>query len=190
MLHQDAHNCSVPFSLDSCSANLSVQPRQQLAQASIVRRARQRKRFKGQALVEFALVAPVLLALTLGMIQYGIIFNTTIAVSNLSREGARGAAVDFDSEEEDPSTKQKKRQGRKKIKERMEKAAKGTLVDYKDIQNSIAISPDPDSGTVATGTAVTVSVTYPMSKKIFFPKILGATVFGSNYTSTTTMRKE
>ncbi len=48
---------------------------------------------KGQSLVEFALVLPVLLLLVLGLIQFGIIFSSQIAITNAAREGARVASV-------------------------------------------------------------------------------------------------
>lgn len=48
---------------------------------------------KGQALVEMALVLPILLMLVFGIIEFGRIFNAYIVVSNASREGARYAAV-------------------------------------------------------------------------------------------------
>ncbi len=52
-----------------------------------------RKNEKGQTLVEFALVLPVLLLLVLGLIQFGIIFSAQIAITNAAREGVRVAAV-------------------------------------------------------------------------------------------------
>lgn len=54
---------------------------------------RLQKNEKGQTLVEFALVLPVLLLLLLGIIQFGIIFSAHIAITNAAREGARIAAV-------------------------------------------------------------------------------------------------
>ncbi|RBP66000.1 TadE-like protein [Alkalibaculum bacchi] len=51
---------------------------------------------KGQALVEFALVLPILLALILGMIEFGWILNGKITLTNAAREGARVAAIYHD----------------------------------------------------------------------------------------------
>lgn len=48
---------------------------------------------RGQALVEMALVLPLLLLLVLGIIQFGFIFMSQLAVNNATREGARYAAV-------------------------------------------------------------------------------------------------
>lgn len=47
----------------------------------------------GQALVEFALVAPLMLILLLGMVEFGRAWNTYQTVTDAAREGARIAAV-------------------------------------------------------------------------------------------------
>lgn len=47
----------------------------------------------GQALVEFALVLPVLLVVLLGMLDFGKAFNYWIDATHLTAEGARYAAV-------------------------------------------------------------------------------------------------
>jgi Flp pilus assembly protein TadG len=48
---------------------------------------------EGQALVEFALVLPILLLLILGMIEFGWILNGKITLTTAAREGARAAVV-------------------------------------------------------------------------------------------------
>ncbi len=48
---------------------------------------------KGQSLVEFALVMPILLSLILGMLEFGWIFNGKITLTSAAREGARTAIV-------------------------------------------------------------------------------------------------
>ena len=48
---------------------------------------------KGAALVEFALVLPLLLLLIGGIIQFGFIFNGQITLTSAVREGARHAVV-------------------------------------------------------------------------------------------------
>lgn len=52
-----------------------------------------KKNCKGQALVETALVLPIILLILLGIIDFGLMFNNYLMVSNASREGARTAAV-------------------------------------------------------------------------------------------------
>lgn len=48
---------------------------------------------RGQALVEFAIVLPIMLLVLFGMVEFGRIFYTQLAVNNAAREGARWAAV-------------------------------------------------------------------------------------------------
>ena len=48
---------------------------------------------KGQAMVEFALVAPILFLILFGIIQFGIAFMNSVALTDAVRAGARKAAV-------------------------------------------------------------------------------------------------
>jgi len=48
---------------------------------------------KGQAMVELALVLPVLLLLVFGIIEFGRVFGTYLMVTHGAREGARAGAV-------------------------------------------------------------------------------------------------
>lgn len=48
---------------------------------------------KGQSMVEFALVLPVLVAVVFGIIDFGWLFFNKLSVENGAREGARYAAV-------------------------------------------------------------------------------------------------
>jgi len=48
---------------------------------------------RGQALVEMALVIPILLLLMIGFMQFGLIFAGSVSVTNAARAGARFAAV-------------------------------------------------------------------------------------------------
>ena len=48
---------------------------------------------KGQALVEFALIIPMLLLLVFGVIEFGRIFGAGLTVNNSAREGARLGAI-------------------------------------------------------------------------------------------------
>lgn len=56
------------------------------------------KNERGQAMVEFALVLPVLILLLCGIIDFGWIFSQKIAANNACREAARYTAIHvFDS---------------------------------------------------------------------------------------------
>jgi Flp pilus assembly protein TadG len=49
---------------------------------------------RGQAMVEFALVLPVLMFILLAIIQFGIAYNDYVTLTDAVRTGARQAAVD------------------------------------------------------------------------------------------------
>jgi Flp pilus assembly protein TadG len=52
-----------------------------------------RDRARGQSLVEFALVLTPLLLLILGVVQFGLIFNSYVTMTNAAREGARTGTI-------------------------------------------------------------------------------------------------
>lgn len=54
------------------------------------------KRNKGQAIVEFALVIPVFLILTFGILEVGRLIFMQMTVAQAAREGARAVAVSGD----------------------------------------------------------------------------------------------
>jgi Flp pilus assembly protein TadG len=47
----------------------------------------------GQGVVEFAFILPLLLAIVLGIVQFGITFNNYLTITDATRVGARKAAV-------------------------------------------------------------------------------------------------
>lgn len=55
--------------------------------------AGQREVQSGQAVVEFALILPLLVALLLGIVDLGRVFHTYMALANAAREGARYCAL-------------------------------------------------------------------------------------------------
>ena len=56
-----------------------------------------KKREEGQAMVEFALVLPVLLILLCGIIDFGWLYYNQITLNNAAREGARYAVIHYDA---------------------------------------------------------------------------------------------
>ena len=60
---------------------------------------RLKKNNRGAALLELAIIIPVLLLLILGLVEFGWIYNGYITLTGVAREGARVAAVDGDYEE-------------------------------------------------------------------------------------------
>jgi Flp pilus assembly protein TadG len=56
-------------------------------------RDRARARARGQSLVEFPLVLTPLFLLILGVVQFGLIFNSYVTMTNAAREGARTGTI-------------------------------------------------------------------------------------------------
>ncbi|MCA0172570.1 TadE family protein [Bacillus sp. RAR_GA_16] len=96
---------------------------------------------KGQSMVEFALVLPILVMLLFGIIDFGRIFHTYLAIDHASREAARAASVG----ENDATI----------ISTAVKSASNISLG-----AGQIAVSP---GGTKSSGSDVTVTITYPIS---------------------------
>lgn len=60
---------------------------------AVSKQATARSRPRGQALVEFALIVPVLLAMLLGIIEFGWLIKNNLTIANAARDGARAAAL-------------------------------------------------------------------------------------------------
>lgn len=52
-----------------------------------------RRRDRGAAMVEFALIAPILVVLLVGIIEFGRAYNAQISIQGAAREGARALAL-------------------------------------------------------------------------------------------------
>ena len=61
-----------------------------------------RSRERGQALVEFALIAPLFLLIVVGIIQFGIGLNYWLDLNRIANQGARWAVVDTDRAATEP----------------------------------------------------------------------------------------
>ena len=48
---------------------------------------------KGQSIVETALILPIIILVLTGIIDFGLMFNNYLVITNTSREAARNAAV-------------------------------------------------------------------------------------------------
>ncbi len=129
-----------------------------------------RKAGQGQALVEMALVLPILIMLIFGIVEFGRILNTHLVVTELSREGARkGAIGETDSN----------------IVTTIQNNATASDLNVSDL--TITIDP-VSAGKRARGTSVKVEVTYQVD---LIAPVIG-TLIGDPYpvTSQTTMRVE
>jgi Flp pilus assembly protein TadG len=124
---------------------------------------------QGQAVVEFAVILPVLLLILFAILQFGVVFNNYIQVTAAAREGARKAAVS-------------RSLGTSSAETAATTAAKSAAPGLN--QSNITVS-FPNNPTFAQGSDVSVQVTYPYSISI-----IGLVVSSGNLSSTTTMRVE
>jgi Flp pilus assembly protein TadG len=120
---------------------------------------------EGQALVEFALVAPLLFLILFGIVQFGIAFMNSVALTDAVRAGARKAAVSRSAADPTQSTKN---------------AVLGAANDLNQSKVSITVTSNWQSGS-----NVTVDATYPYSINL-----LGIVVASGNLHSSTTERVE
>jgi Flp pilus assembly protein TadG len=126
-------------------------------------------RQRGQALVEFTIILPILLLVLYGIFQFGVTFNHYIQVTSAAREGARKAAVS-------------RTLGSSGATNAAIAAAKAAAPDLRLSSSQITVS-SPSNW--QAGTDVTVTVIYPYNINI-----LGTIVGRGNLTSSTTMRIE
>ena len=131
---------------------------------------RREQKEKGQALVEFAVILPVLLMVLWGIFQFGIAFNDYIQVTSAAREGARKAAVSRSLGGPAPQLRPPS------------PLRKAVAPDLHLTTSQITVTP---ANNWQAGTDVTVTVKYPY--KI---NIIGRVVGSGNLTSSTTMRIE
>jgi Flp pilus assembly protein TadG len=131
--------------------------------------ARRRRRTRGQALVEFALVLPIFMLLVTGMLDFGFALYSRMTVINAAREGARAAVTAAD-----------KTLIPVLVSSAVDRADNGLTLGKSAACVAIATIPAPcrftssGPGTLAKpGDAVNVSVTY--TYQTFFPLFFGAT---------------
>jgi Flp pilus assembly protein TadG len=117
----------------------------------------------GQTAVEFALVAPLLIALLLGIIQFGVAFHNYVTLTDAARAGARKAIV-------------LRFQGGKIDDAKAAVYAAASDLDSKQLQVDVT---DPDWGT--PGSTVTVTATYPYTINI---PLLGMSIASGNLHAT------
>jgi hypothetical protein len=116
---------------------------------------------RGQAVVEFAIVLPVLLILLIGLINLGFLINAQIILTQAAWEGARtGATLDPASGEGDAE---------------INGAVQSALSGLAD-PSAVAISINPDEPARAAliwpkprGEALTVDLSYPLNLSLPMP---------------------
>jgi Flp pilus assembly protein TadG len=122
---------------------------------------------KGQAMTEFALVLPLLALLLFGVIQFGLVFNNYLTLTDAVRAGARKAAVG--RHYQDPA-------------DAAETAVRDAATDLRESELNVNVSVNP--GWTA-GAEATVTADYP-----YEISLLGLVIRSGRMHSTTKERVE
>jgi Flp pilus assembly protein TadG len=150
----------------------------------IVRRLGKINNQNGAALVEFAIVLPLLLILIFGIIEFSVMLYDKAMLTNATREGTR-AAILFADDRPDPANPDpaeydldvdNKRQA---IKDVVNQYCKNNLITFGDSSEPLILSIDVQPGPCeSSADNVTVSVIYKYTFLVF-PKLITAFFSGS-----------
>lgn len=121
---------------------------------------------QGQTMVEFALVAPLLLLILFAVLQFGAVYNDYVTLTDATRVGARKAAVS--RHEASPGAA-------------AEAATRGSAQGLDPVKLAVFVNETA----WAHGESVTVKATYP-----YQIDLLGIVVASGDLTSETTERVE
>lgn len=128
-------------------------------------RRRQLREERGQAMVEFAVILPIFVVLVFGIIQFGIVFNNYVTLTDATRAGARaGAVARNDADPTGTATT----------------AVNNSATDLNQSNLHVYVN-----STWQSGSDITVRATYPYSINL-----LGWVISSGSLTSTTTERVE
>ena len=128
-----------------------------------------RKKRRGAAAVEFAVVAPIFLLLVMGMIEYGRMVMVQQVITNASREGARCAVLDGSTYLDVIATVQ------------------GYLTSGSVSGATVTVVPtNPEDAAFGDPVTVTVDIGFSQVSWLPSPMYLG----GKTLTATTVMRRE
>jgi Flp pilus assembly protein TadG len=130
-----------------------------------MRRRRHLRDDRGQAMVEFAVILPIFLVLVFGIIQFGIVFNNYVTLTDATRAGARAGAVARN--DVDPSGT-------------ATSAVQHSATDLNQSNLNVSVN-----STWQSGSDITVQATYPYSVNL-----LGWVISSGTLTSKTTERVE
>lgn len=119
----------------------------------ILQRRRRRPRSRGQSLVEFAMILPIMLVFLAGVLDLGRVFYATITLNNAAREGAFQAAQTPDSFDQGQPCNTATNLVTCRV--QLESADSGVTIAATDID----MTCDPGSCDKAAGNTVRVDVT-------------------------------
>lgn len=131
-----------------------------------------RGRRRGTTLIETALcLGFVLLPLVLGGLQFGLVLTTTHALEQISREAGRFAAAHYT----EPTFGGAETQGdaansKPSLTHYLRDVSKSNGIPWNDIKDNITVSQER-VGDSNGPQAVTISITYPMRKRVILGKL-------------------
>lgn len=117
---------------------------------------------KGQSLVEFALIVPVLILLLLGIIDFGRIFHAYLTIDHAGREAARAASI-----------------GKNVAEIKSVAVNKASSIGLTSGQVQVVTGP--------SGTDATITISYPIT---FLTPLIGSIAGPLTLTDATVMRVE
>ena len=130
-----------------------------------------RRKRRGAAVVEFAIVAPVFFLLVFGMIEYGRMVMVQQILTNASREGARAAVLDGATSSG--------------VEEKVLNYLTSCSINGADVD----INP-PNPASAGYGTGITVTVTVPFSQVSWLPTPMFPGNQNMTLTANSVMRRE
>ena len=145
---------------------------------------------RGTAIVEFAIVLPLLLILIIGIVEFGFIFYDQAMVTNASREGARtGIVFNTDGNGNFSPVSDST------IADRVETYLLDNLISLGDSTAQFSLDPapqrvpNPSTGQLSPGGTLTVTVRYPYTFLVL-PRFVADVTGQINLTARTVMRFE
>jgi Flp pilus assembly protein TadG len=132
---------------------------------------------RGAVLIEFALVFPLLLLVTLGIIDFGLMFQRYEVLTNAAREGARVSVLPGYSSED--------------VEDRVEQYLQATSLSALSVNTDVAAPTTVNlGGSCITVIAVTVSFDHEWSFVGGIITYFGGSMGTKTLTATSTMRSE
>lgn len=143
-------------------------------------------RTRGQTILEVTLVLLLLIIITMSIIQYALITNASSTLNDITRAGARYAAMHatesvtrYNGTDMTPDAA---------IRAYIQDRCRGSFISRNDLpDNRITITPASGNAARTTGNPITVETSYDMRRKLFLPRSFpGLARFGSNYRTSVT----
>jgi Flp pilus assembly protein TadG len=131
-----------------------------------------RSQRRGTAAIEFAILAPLLITLVLGLIEFGRVMMVEQVLTNAAREGCRTGVLPGNAASD--------------VRNTVTTYLSNSSITLSDPTNQISVNPDP--GTASSGTAITVTINIPFNSVSWLP--VPVFMLDKTLSSSVVMRKE